>query len=326
MLSRAIAHANVALIKYWGKRDERRNIPAVGSLSVTLDRLWTQTTVEFQPRLRRDRLFINGQTAAPQAAERIVAFLDEVRRQAANGMHCEMHTTNNFPTSAGLASSASGFAALALAASDAAGLDLTPPALSTLARRGSGSAARSIFGGFVEIDPDADMAREPTAVQIADEQHWPLSVLVVITANAPKRISSRDAMAVTQQQAPYYGAWVHSAKDDLAAMRRAVQQKDLQGLGNLAEHSALKLHGLMMSTKPGLLYWNPATVAVIHKVRHLREKGLSAYFTIDAGPQVKVICDPPHAPVVAEHLLALPGVRTVSLAGPGPSAHLVEVT
>jgi diphosphomevalonate decarboxylase len=232
---------------------------------------------------------------------------------------------NGFPTGAGLASSASGFAALALAASRAAGLTLDRTTLSILARQGSGSAARSVYGGFVELHAGiADNGRDALAEPLADED-WPLSVLVAITSERPKPVSSAVGMRRTVQTSPFYGGWVKAAPADLDAVRAAVRERDLERLGELAEHSCLKMHGLMLSTRPPLIYWTPATLAVIEAVRALRAAGQPAWFTVDAGPQVKVLCEPGAAARVQRALEVIDGVQRVIATGPGSGA-LIERT
>ena len=250
-------------------------------------------------------------------------FMDHVRRLTGAQQFCEVRSVNSFPTAAGMASSASGYAALTLAAMHAAGHPLPPAEASSLARLGSGSAARSILGGFVEL-PAGKNGEPPAAIQIADENFWPLAVLVAITDDAPKPVSSRAAMELTQRHSPFYKAWVDASAHDLDAMRSAVLRRDFEAVGALAEHSALKMHGLMMSARPGLLYWNPGTMAVIQEVLKMRKEGIAVYFTIDAGPQVKTLCHRQDQDVVAERLLSLAGVRSLTLCGPGPSAHIVE--
>lgn len=320
----AVAHANIALVKYWGKRDAALNLPATGSLSITLAGLTTRTTVRLHDG-PEDRVQLDGVPAAEPVRQRISRFLDLVRAEAGITARAEVVTANDFPTGAGLASSASGFAALALASSRAAGLALPPPALSALARRGSGSAARSVFGGFVEMHrgerPDgADAIAEP----VAPPEALPLAVLVAITAEGPKGTSSTAGMERSAATAPYWDAWVASAPADLAAMRAAVRAGDLARVGELTEHSCFKMHGLMLATRPAILYWNEATVAVIHRVRALRAAGRAAWVTMDAGPQVKVIAAPVDGEAVAAALEAVPGVRRVIRTALGPGARLVE--
>jgi diphosphomevalonate decarboxylase len=317
----ARAHSNIALVKYWGKRDAALNIPAVGSISITLDALSTDTTVAFQAHAGDDELWLNGNRAA---AQRVTGVLDLVRERAGHHRRAIVSSTNDFPTGAGLASSASGFAALAVAACAAAGVAASDRDLSILARRGSGSAARSIFGGYVQLhagrNPDGrDSFAEPLLVADA----WPLSVVVAITAREAKTVSSTVGMAGSAASSPFYSAWLDTAEADLAGMRSAIAARDLGAVGELAEHSCLKLHALMMTTRPALIYWNAATVEAIHTVRELRAGGIPVFFTIDAGPQVKALCAPADAPAVAAALAAVPGVEETRTSALGAGAHLV---
>jgi diphosphomevalonate decarboxylase len=317
----ARAHSNIALVKYWGKRDAVLNIPAVGSISITLDALATDTTVVFDPENTADELWLDGRQVD---ARRASGVLDVVRERADIRAGAIVTSTNNFPTGAGLASSASGFAALALAASAAAGLALDERELSILARRGSGSAARSVFGGFVELyaGGNAD-GTDSFAEPLLERSAWPLCVVVAITATEQKSVSSRAGMAGSAASSPFYASWVDTAAQDLTAMRAAIAARDLGATGELAEYSCLKLHALMLTTRPALIYWNPATVAAIHTVRELRASGIPVYFTIDAGPQVKALCDPSDADVVARALAAVPGVLETRTSALGPGARLV---
>lgn len=318
----ARAHSNIALIKYWGKRAAQRNLPAVGSISITLDALYTDTTVVFDPALAADSAELD---ARPVDTARLTPFIDLVRERAGIDTRAAIVSSNNFPTGAGLASSASGFAALALAASRAAGLDaIDGRELSILARRGSGSAARSIFGGFVAMhrgarDDGADAFAEP----LLDAPDWPVEVVVAITDRACKPVNSSIGMSQLDARSDYYQAWVDHAEDDLAAMRDAIAARDFATVGALTEMSCLKLHGLMMSTRPGLIYWNPATIATLAAVRDMREAGIPVYFTIDAGPQVKALCAPGHAETVARELAAAPGVLETRRTSLGPAARVM---
>lgn len=318
----ARAHSNIALIKYWGKRQSRLNLPAVGSISVTLDGLYTDTRVTFVPDADEDRVEING---TPVAATRFSPFLDLVRARAGRTARAHVQSQNNFPTGAGLASSASGFAALALAASRAAGLTLGTRELSVLARQGSGSAARSIFGGFAEMHRGSrDDGEDAFAESLITAEDWPLEVVVAITAHDPKSVDSSAGMTDLAQRSHFFDAWVKHAEDDLSALRTAIAARDLAALGELTEMSCLKLHGLMLSTRPGLIYWNPATVAAMHRVRALRADGVPVYFTIDAGPQVKAVCAPGHGAAVAQALAAVPGVLEARRTGLGPAAYVLD--
>lgn len=326
MEATAIAHANVALVKYWGKHDPILNTPAVGSISLTLSELWTRTTVSFRRQPGENRLYVNDRRMPPSDLDRVGPIMNQLRRLTAIDSPFEIRSFNNFPTAAGLASSASSQAALALAASHAVGHPLSPAQTSALARLGSASAARSVFGGFVELPAGGDQRDAPAAAQIADEHAWPLSVLVAVTDENPKAIGSRAAMLQTQHQSPFYQAWVDAAAPDLESMRAAIRRRDFEAMGALAENSALKLHGLIMSARPGLIYWTPGTIAVIREIQQLRREGLAVYFTIDAGPQVKAICRESDQAAVADRLRALPDVRRLIVNGPGPAARIVETT
>jgi diphosphomevalonate decarboxylase len=321
----AIAHSNIALVKYWGKRDQALNLPAVGSISATLQDLVTRTRVTFSRSLESDILILNGRRAGEQAERRVSAFLDLVRERAHVDVRARIESENNFPESTGLASSASAFASIALAASRAASLPLSPERLSELARRGSGSAARSVFGGFVEMQPGSEPdGSDAVAAPLVDEAYWPLSFVVVITSAGPKETGSTEGMIHSARTSPYYSAWVETSAQDLEEMRSAIYARDLERLGTVAEHSCLKMHALALSARPGLLYWEGATVAIMRAVRELRERGVQVYFSIDAGPQVMLLCEPGSTASAMAALAGIPGVKKILASTLGPGAQCVE--
>ena len=326
---RAVAGTNIALVKYWSKRDATLNLPATGSLSLTLAELGSETTVRFATDAAgadgRDRVLFGGAPAEPRFAGRVQRFLDLVRGLAGIELPAEVRTTNSVPTAAGLASSAAGFAALALAAARAAGLHLSPTELSALARRGSGSAARSIFGGFVEMAAGtrAD-GTDAVAHTIAGEDVWDVRLCVAITATGEKALGSTPAMDLTARTSPYYPAWLAAVPADLDEARAAIRERDLARLGAVAERSATRMHACALAADPPILYWNPATLAAITTVKELRAGGTAAYFTIDAGPHVKVLCAAANAPRVAAALAATPGVVRLLTLAPGPGARIVS--
>lgn len=325
----ARAHSNIALAKYWGKRDAVLNIPAVGSISITLDALHTDTTVTFRSDLAHDELWLGGsqQAADHPGMRRASTVLDLVRERAGSTLRASVVSENNFPTGAGLASSASGFAALAVAACAAAGLDESPRELSILARRGSASAARSLFGGYAQLHTgSAADGSDAYAEPLMDGSEWPLSVVVAITDTGQKTVSSTEGMSATSATSPFYQSWVNSSEALLNRMRDAILAHDLEEVGELTEHSCLALHSLMFTTMPALIYWNAATMAAIHTVRELRAGGLPVYFTIDAGPQVKALCRPEDAAAVAQALSAVPGVHETRTSTLGPAAHLLATS
>jgi diphosphomevalonate decarboxylase len=311
----AEAGINVALVKYWGKRDAVLNLPAVGSLSLTLDRPGTRTRVRFDPALNADRFVLDE---AEADAARVTAVLDDVRARAGVSWRAEVFSENTVPTAAGLASSASGFAALGLAAWTALGLPPGDPALVDVVRRGSGSAPRSLHGGFVELDRETGGVRPLLAPDA-----WDVRLVIAVTTLGPKDVGSREGMASSAETSPYFPAWVESHAADMAAARRALEARDLPALGEVMEHSTLKMHACMLATRPPLFYWRPATLAAIETVRALRRAGTGAWFTCDAGPHVKVLCAAADAPDVADALRVTEGVRSVDVARPGPGAQVV---
>jgi len=318
----ARARANFALVKYWGKADSTLNVPAVGSISITLDALWSDTDVEFDPRLAADELLLDGQRRAEQLAK-VSACLDLLRERAGVAWRARVVSANNFPTGAGLASSASGFAALVTAAAAALDLKLAPRELSVLARRGSGSAARSLFGGFVEMHagraPDGlDSFAEP----LLERDAWPLEVAIAVTATGEKEVGSRSGMERSAESSPYYSAWVATQDRDLGAARAAIRARDFAALAEVAERNCLKMHAAAIAATPPLLYWNGATVECVHAIRRLRASGVPVFFTIDAGPQVKAVCLAEARPRVEAALRAVPGVLDVLSSRLGPGAEL----
>ena len=324
MYAAAIAQPNIALIKYWGKRHETLNLPAAGSLSITLDALHTRTSVEFDAALAGDDVVLNGERD-PDTARRIGAFLDLFRARAGVAARARVRSANDFPTGAGLASSASGFAALAAAANGALGLGLGARELSILARRGSGSAARSICGGYVEMAAGArDDGEDAFASPLLDASEWPLTVAIAITSHAVKAISSRAGMQAAQRTSPYYRDWIATVPGDLAAARAAVAARDFEKLAAVSEASCLAMHAVILAARPTIIYWNAATLACIQRIRGLQAEGVSVFFTIDAGPLVKAVCLPEAAATVTSALREVAGVDDVLISGLGEGARVVE--
>jgi len=322
MRATAVAHPNIALIKYWGKSDIEQNIPAVGSLSITLDGLTTTTAVSFNSDLEEDEFLLGGQ-AIPKMSGRVSRCLDLVRERVGARTRARVESNNDFPTAAGLASSASGFAALVTAADAAMGANIPQNELADMARRSSGSASRSLFGGFVELrlTPDGPLPTETR--QILEPFDWPLRVAVAVTDAGPKEIGSTEGMVRTERTSPYYASWVDSSEDDLAEARTAIARRDFEVLAEVSESSCLKMHAVMLSARPGLVYWNGATVECIRKVRNLRADGVPVFFTVDAGPQVKAVCAPEAFDRVAAELSAVEGVSQVLASGLGEGARVV---
>lgn len=332
MRARARAHANIALVKYWGKRDREHNLPAEGSLSLTLQALQTTTSVRFDPALDSDRLTLDGTPATGKALSRLSAWLDIVRARAGCSAFADVVSDNDFPTASGLASSASAYAALALAATSAAGLSLTPTELSILARRGSGSAARSIFGGFVRMhrgtrEDGSDSYAQPIDAGEADESDettWPVRMVIAIVGDGgAKKHPSRDAMEHCARTSPLYAGWLASVPGDLQAAADAIAARDIRRLGDISESSALCMHAAAMASRPAIVYFRPTTMSCMETVRALRSRGVLAYYTMDAGPHVKVLTTKEHAREVATALARIDGVSRVIESAPGPKAELI---
>jgi len=311
------ANSNIALIKYWGKLERSGNFPAVPSLSLTLSELRTTTRLELDESLQADQVHLDGELTTGRPSDRISRVLDEFRQLSNKSVRTRVTTHNDFPTAAGLASSASGFAALVVAA-DAAyatGLDLS--ALSSLAREASASAARSLFGGWAILPAGA-----AAATQLAPAEYWSLALVVAVTASGKKAISSTDAMNLTRATSPYYAAWVAGAGRAFDDARKAVLKRDLPLLGAAMEQSTLMMHATMLTASPAVIYLAPGTLNVMQRVTALRAQGLACYYTMDAGPHVKVLCNVSDASRVRAELTKLDGVLDVLVTKPGPGARV----
>lgn len=314
----ATAHPNIALIKYWGKRDLRLNLPAVSSLSLTLAGFSTRTQVRWS--VPADEVLLDERPAPERFARRALSFVD---RMTPDRPPVSIHTHNDFPTGAGLASSASGFAALTLALRAASGApQLDRRALSVLARQGSGSACRSLWGGFVRWNrgkrPDG---RDSHGLPIAAADHWDVRMVVGVVRSGPKSIGSTDGMEASRRTSPFYQAWVEHNEPLVDAAEASVLRRDLPALGELMEQSTLAMHAVMHSTRPPIIYWRPGTLACLHAVRELRASGTGVWATMDAGPNVKALCLPADADRVQAAFA--PHVERCHVLGPGGPARLL---
>ncbi len=318
----ALAHPNIAFIKYWGNRDDALRIPSNGSISMNLNGLFTRTSVSFQPSLPFDELIINGREVTGRGLERVSAILDLVRAQAGLRERAEIVSENNFPAGAGIASSAAAFAALALASSRAAGLTLSEEQLSRLARRGSGSACRSIPGGFVEWNAGTN-DEDSFAVSIAAPSHWDLADCIAIVHAGHKKTGSTEGHALAWTS-PLQAVRVADADRRLDLCRRAILERNFDALAGILELDSDIMHAVMQTSQPPLLYWQAATVDIFHAVREWRAGGLSVAYTVDAGPNVHVICPRQVQEEAERRLRAIPGVNDVLLANVGGAARLVE--
>ncbi len=315
----ALAHPNIAFIKYWGNRDNALRLPSNGSISMNLDRLFTRTTVTFNSS-QRDSLLINEHPVTGKGLDRVSYILDLVREMANMNDRAEVSSSNNFPAGAGIASSAAAFAALALASSRAAGLTLSEAQLSRLARRGSGSASRSIPSGFVEWKMgtgDDDSA----AVSIATPEHWNLVDCVAVVSASHKKTGSTEGHAIAGTS-PLQKARLEDTPRRLDICRKAILNKDFEAFANIIELDSDIMHSVMMTSTPPLMYWQPATIGIFHEVRTWRANGLPVGYTVDAGANVHVICLAEYAKEAEKRLRELPGVNDVLVAGVGGAAQI----
>ena len=310
---RVQTNANVALVKYWGKADEEANLPATGSLSISLAALTTTTLMTPVKSGLGDQISLNGETSGP-GVDRIGSFLNRGRRRYPSIGPVKVESINDFPTGAGLASSASGFAALAIGSNALFDIGLDETEVSRLARLGSGSAARSVFGGFVAIELGGGGAAKPVHV---DPNQWALTVFIAVTDAGQKSVGSTVAMRRTAESSPFYQSWVDQHPADMAEAFRSIEACDFDGLANVSIRSCLNMHATMMAARPPIVYWNSGTLSVMQTVEQWRDQGLRVFYTIDAGPQVKVVCHRDDADQCRKELSSVPGVRTVIESGIG---------
>ncbi|NLC55065.1 MAG: diphosphomevalonate decarboxylase [Erysipelothrix sp.] len=320
MKAKARAHANIALIKYWGKEDEELSIPNNSSLSLTLEAFYTETEVEFSELISEDEFYLDNRKDDITLLK-VSKFLDLFRDRLNIKTRAIVKSINYVPTAAGLASSASAFAALAAAANKASGLNLNDKALSTFARKGSGSATRSIYGGIVEWQK-GDSDQTSYAIEI-DDANWDIGMVVVLVNSNEKKISSTKAMKQTVLTSPYYPSWVKDSEKDLIDIKAAIKDRDIRKIGEISERNALKMHATMLAAKPPIMYFEPNSILVIQIVQQLREKGIAAYFTMDAGPNVKILCKLSDANTIKEDLLKSFDKKDIIVTKVGPKVQII---
>jgi diphosphomevalonate decarboxylase len=325
MRAKAMANANIALIKYWGKRDDKLILPQNSNIAVNLAGLTAKTSVTFDKKYKKDSFLLDGKTQSGEELARVVDTLNRIRKLARIKDKALVMSANNFPTAAGLASSAAGGSALVLAASKAAGLDLSNRELSILARMNSGSSCRSIDGGFVKwVKGVRKDGKDSYGKQLFNEFYWPdFRIIVTILSTAPKKIKSRAGMKTSVENSPFYRTWSDESERSCDDMERAIKNKDIAALGSLAEKNAIMMHCVMFATTPSIIYWSPETVEVINAVHEMREKGIRCYFTMDAGPQVKIICLKNDVKKIKNLVLKIKGVKNIIVCRPGTGAKLI---
>ena len=318
----AIAHPNIAFIKYWGNRDDALRLPLNGSISMNISGMESRTSVQFDAALEHDTFALNGVIQSAAGLQRVSQFLDHVRRLAGLTNYARVSSTNNFPTGAGIASSASAFAALALAASKAAGLDLDQKGLSRLARLGSGSACRSVPDGFVEWLPGKDDASS-YAVSIAPKDHWGLVDAVAVVSQEHKPIGSTSGHKLAHTS-PLNAQRVLDAPERLKNCRDALLERDFARFADVVELDSNYMHAVMRTSNPPLVYWAPATEVLLWQVWQWRKQGHAVCATVDAGPNVHVLALANERDWLQKALLELPGVKNVLIGEPADGARLVD--
>lgn len=317
----ALAHPNIAFIKYWGNRDDNLRIPLNGSISMNLGDLFTQTTVEVIDQLEKDELTINNHIPEEAAISRVRHFMNIIRSWAGDSRCAVITSVNNFPAGAGIASSASAFAALSLAASKAYRLKIDMNDLSRLARRGSGSACRSIPGGFVEwLAGSGD--HDSFAVSIAPPGYWNLIDIIAVVEELPKKIGSSEGHRVASSSI-FQDCRLADAERRIDICRQSILAKDFEGLATISELDSNLMHAVMMTSIPPLFYWSPTTLQIMKLVQEMRTSGIPVFYTIDAGPNVHIIAEKDAAQPVQKYLTGVPGIVRLLISSAGGSARLV---
>ena len=310
----AYAHPNIALVKYWGKSNDELNIPATPSLAITLGDLRTTSLVEESA---SEVVVLDGERVQDA---KLAGWLELLRKQY-DLPPLRIESSSDFPANSGLASSASGFAALTVAISNAFDLRLSLQEQCEWARRGSGSAARSLHGGFVALEPEE---RSCTVSQVIGEREWDLTVVIAITSDRAKTTGSTAGMTASRDTSPYYDGWVGSTLEAFDLGLDAVRKKDFDALAQIAEASCRHMHALMLSTEPALIYWNAATLNCIETVTRLSEDGIKVFYTIDAGSHLKAVCARNAVSQVRDRLSRVDGVHAVLVSRIGGPAEVVS--
>lgn len=321
MKATARSHSNIAFIKYWGRKDEVLRLPTNGSISMNLSDLFTTTTVEFIPSLRCDDIIVNG-VRDVTINNRVSRHLDRVRLIAQNKLRAKVVSQNSFAASAGMASSASGFAALTAAGLAAAGIKLSEKEMSILARKGSGSACRSIPDGFVEW-LGGNTSEESYAYSLYTHDYWDLCDIVAVVSSEKKDVPT-SAGQQNAQTSVFFQTRLNYVSEKIKRCKELLKKKDFDGFGKLVELEALELHAIMLTSWPSLIYLEPASLAVMKTVKKMREEGIPAYFTIDAGPNIHVICLKKYVNEIEKRINIIPGVSKTITNTASKGSHLLE--
>lgn len=322
MKATAKAPANIAFIKYWGKKNEKLRLPVNSSVSMNLSAAFTLTTVEFSASYKTDEIYFGQQKMDREEAKRVMKHLDRIRQLAKAIMKAKVVTKNSFPKNTGIASSASGFAALTLAAASALNLKLSEKELSILARMGSGSAARSIPDGFVQWKA-GKTSDDSYAYCLYGQNHWDLRDIIVIVSTERKKTSS-TAGHENAASSIFFQTRLKNLPHKIKNLKNALKKKDIKSFGEVVEQEAIELHMIMMTQKPPLFYWNSATLDIIQKVQQWRMQGIEVYFTLDAGPNVHLICEKTQEKAVLQKIKSLNSVENVIINTPAVGVRLTD--
>ncbi len=318
----ARAHSNIAFIKYWGNTDDELRIPVNDSISMNLDSLYTETTVTWDDTLQQDELVLGGETQTGKTLDRVSQHLDLIRERLGVMNKAQVVSQNNFPMGTGIASSAAAFAALTVAAVTAAGATLEERELTTLARCGSGSASRSISDGFV-IWHQGTSHETSYAESFAPPSHWLLADVIAIVSDQHKNVGSRQGHT-TASTSDLQIARVGGAEERVRVCKQAILDKDFAAFAEVVEHDSNLMHAVMMTSRPPLFYWKPATLTIMEAVREWRAEGLNVCYTLDAGPNVHCICTPEDAAEVRNRLETLSGLLEIRTASCGEGARILS--
>lgn len=321
MKATAIAPSNIAFTKYWGKKDEELRLPENGSISMCLSNLLTTTTVEFSPDFTKDEIIIDGKQEK-DSSKRVTEHLDRVRKMAGINLKAKVVSENNFPSGTGLSSSASGFAALTLAASKAAGLNLSEKELSILARQGSGSACRSIPGGFVQW-LDGDTSDTSYAVQIFPPDYWDIADVVAVVSENKKEVpTSLGQQSV--KSSPFMPVRLNRMQEKNKKVKQLIKSKNFKEFGELIEQEALELHTIMLTQKPPLIYWTPGTLNLMKLTYRWRTEGLEVYFTVNTGQDIHLIVEQKNVEKVKTKLKKIKEVKEIIMNTPSEGTRLIN--
>lgn len=313
--------SDIALVKYWGKKDEVLRLPENGSIAMKLDSLHTITTVAFDEHLTRDEVVIQGESEEGESG-RAVKHLDRIRTLARSNLFARVVSQNTFPKATGLSSSSSGFAALTIAVARAIGLSLSQKELSILARQGSGSACRCVCGGWVEW-LSGDTSESSYSESIFSADYWDVRDIVVVVDEGRKKISSTEghmsaqtSIAFTERQ--------RRIGEKIEKTKRLIADKNFPMLGELVEAEALEFHSILLTSTPPMIAWYPGTVEVMREVQAMREEGIQAYFTINTGFNIHVLTLPQFERQVKHRLGGLSLVKKILTSKVGGEPEFLE--